>query len=631
MRIAVVDSGIDMDHPRLKHIQCFGVSLIQDEQKRITVCEDYQDRLGHGTASAAIIYKFCHEAEYVAVKIFQNELITSESLLCRAISWCIENSVDIVNLSLGILTNSPSAELLRLCNEAYDRNIVVVAAAHHISNSECYPAYYPSTFGVTWGNVPDFRRYGYIPDSPVEFVAKGTIQRVPTINGGYRIQSGTSLACAYFAGIIAATLESHNKMNAASLKKHLVNNADRNIKPIQFGRPPKNDFPSVRSSDLDTVRKRVFRNIKEQNWAGRLGIFPASEKEMRAFVELPDYTSFPVSKYLDYPRNVDFRKPSESKKDMNLTPATYLNSDTTEGFDTLVLGYYSDQMFESNVRFGRSLVDRCLMENKNIFAFDSRLQSELKEHTRNHLYNGSIHVPGISRELFDDVMKFRYLPPVGIPVLGVIGTSNRQGKFTTQLRIKRIMENAGYEISYLSSEPQGELFGANMTFPYGYQSAVHIEQEKWQYFLRTYMKGVADFLHPHVILTGTQGTTIPRGNRDLIIGNETDTLNFLIGIMPDRFICAINPQDSIGYIRNVCKVVSIFCKASPIFFVMTPWERVFKRTETGQTVAQHRTLDEDEKKHCQRRFEEALDRPVIDIMDHENDGLILRAIEAEFS
>lgn len=632
MRIAVVDSGIDPDHPRLENLRCSGVSFVQDESSHVSTVTDYEDLLGHGTASAAIIYKFCREAEYVAVKIFQNELVSSEKTLSTAISWCIENSIDIINLSLGILTNSPSEELLRVCDEAHYRNIVIVAAGHHNSNNDCYPACYPSTFGVTWGNVPDFRKHGYIPDSPIEFIAKGTIQRVATIDGGYRIRSGTSLACAYFTGIVAATLESHHKMDLTTLKRHLVDNADRNIKPIQFGRQTRQiDFPAVRSNEMEAVRKQVFSSRIDQNWVGRLGVFPASEKEMRAFVELPDYASFPVTKYLDYPRKVDFRKLSLSKKEEAVSPATGPSPNSIESFDTLVLGYYSDQMFESNIRYGRSLVDKCLLENKNIFAFDFRLQSELQEHMRNHPYNGKIYVPGVTQRLFDDVMKFRYLPPVKVPVLGVIGTSNRQGKFTTQLRVKRIMENAGYRVSYLSSEPQGELFGANMTFPYGYQSAAHIEQEKWQFFLRTYLKGVSEFQRPHAILTGTQGTTIPRGNRDLIIGNETDTLRFLIGTIPDRFICAVNPQDSIGYIRNVCKVVSVFCKASPIFFVMTPWKRVFEKTETGQTVAKHLTLDEDEKNACRTRFEEALNMPVIDIMDHNNDGLILRTIEAEFS
>lgn len=99
MRVAVIDSGINPDHPHVCGI-AGGVSFAG---------EDYLDRLGHGTAVAGVIREKAPEAELYAVKIFDQRLSAKFAVLLEALDWCVENKIDVINLSVG--TNQPLPEI----------------------------------------------------------------------------------------------------------------------------------------------------------------------------------------------------------------------------------------------------------------------------------------------------------------------------------------------------------------------------------------------------------------------------------------------------------------------------------------------------------------------------------------
>ena len=632
MRIAIVDSGIDKEHKRLKDCVCSGVSLQYDGENALTSKDEYRDSLGHGTACASLVHKVEPLVEIVAVKIFHSGLSAKEGLLCEGIRWCLGNDIDIINLSLGIQTDSPSQELLGLLEEVHKRNIVVVSAAHNDLNLECYPAYFHTVFGVTWGKVDHHRLYGYLPDSPIEFIAKGTIQRVAWKDGGYSILSGTSMACAYFTGITAGVLRQSSSMSVGELRNHLIENADANIRQLQLGSNIQGAFPRIISGDLDEAGRKLFRRAEKMDWLGNLAVFPASEKEMSGFVEFPGYCTQKIAKYIDYPRNM--KMPHQNGRGKSASIKIYdkiLDAADCGDFDTMVLGYFYDQLFEANIRFGNDLLDVCMKAQKNLYVYDPRLKAHIEclKGYAERLFR--MYMPEVSSRLHDRVMQFRHLPKVRVPVMAVMGTSNRQGKFTAQLRLKDILKREGYAVSHISTEPQGELFGADFSFPYGYNGTVSIGREKWSMFLRTLLKGVQEYNDPHIILTGTQGMTIPRVRNQAPLGNECDGLEFMFGVQPDALVCAINPQDPIELVVNACQAARIFCGAEPLFFIMTPWMRDHTRSGNGRIVSRHRYLNKDEMKGKMDHFQEGLQKPVIDIVDENNDGLILEAIQDFFS
>lgn len=627
MRIAIIDSGIDINHKRLRGCRCTGVSIELNSSDELAITDEYNDSLGHGTSLAAIIHRISPSAELVAVRIFHQELAATERLLCESLNWCLNNDIDIINLSLGVQTSSPSTELYQLCADAYERNVVIISAAHTDLSYESYPAYFPTVFGVTWGKVGSDTEYGFIPGSPIEFIARGTLQRIAWKNGGFTISSGTSLACAYFTGITAKTMRSFNYTSSIdSLNTKLKEGAMPGLTPLQFGGKAYNDnVPTIKSDGVKKDLEGVFRR-RFSDWIGNLAVFPASEKEMNAFSNFPEYCISPVVQYFDYPRNLAYASPGKTEPNGDVT-----RSDRFERFDTLVTGYFTDQLFETNIKYGTELLTKSLSFGKNIFSYDRRLQAHIEQYRTKQGYSGAVYVPEVTEEHYEELLPFRFLGSVDVPMLCVLGTSNRQGKFTTQLRIKEILEQEGYRIGFLSTEPQGELFGATHSFPYGYRGTVSLEKKKWSYYLRILTRGMQEYLEPHLILTGTQGTSIPRGKSRKHLGNETDTLDFMIGVNPDAFVCAINPQDTIGYIKDTCETFRIYCGAEPLFFVMTPWMREFQKVKNGRTMARHRFLDDEEKHTKMGNFQEEIGKPVFDIMDKANDGTILELIQGFFS
>src|SRR5437016_6171577 len=100
MKIAIIDSGINPEHPHVGGITS-------------SVCiagADTVDHLGHGTAVAGAIREKSSDAELFAVKVFDRRLSANIATIIRALEWSRAQRVDIINLSLG--TRNPAHQPL---------------------------------------------------------------------------------------------------------------------------------------------------------------------------------------------------------------------------------------------------------------------------------------------------------------------------------------------------------------------------------------------------------------------------------------------------------------------------------------------------------------------------------------
>ena len=121
MKVAVIDSGIHEGHPHVGALAGavhFGGS-------------DSADRLGHGTAVAGAIREKLPAAEIFAVKIFDCRLAAPIEVLLRALEWCRESGMDVINLSLGT-ANPAHRDALA---EAVRHDPVIVSAAGMLPGS----------------------------------------------------------------------------------------------------------------------------------------------------------------------------------------------------------------------------------------------------------------------------------------------------------------------------------------------------------------------------------------------------------------------------------------------------------------------------------------------------------------
>lgn len=197
VRVAVIDSGVNPRHPHIGHI-AGGVSIAPGGE----IEAGYIDLLGHGTAVMAAIQEKAisgksAEPEYFAVRVFHKALRTTAANLVRALGWCIENRMDVVNLSLGT-TNAAHAESFgKAVERATDAGTLLVAA-FDANGQPCYPGCLPGVVGVKvdWDCPRDQFRYA---DSV--FRASGYPRAAPGVPRDRNL-SGISFAVANMTGCV---------------------------------------------------------------------------------------------------------------------------------------------------------------------------------------------------------------------------------------------------------------------------------------------------------------------------------------------------------------------------------------------------------------------------------------------
>lgn len=205
VKIAVIDSGIDINHPNLRKNFRGGINLISPGSPV------YDDN-GHGThvagtiAAANIgkgILGVAPEAEIYAVKVLDQWGDGTILNVINALHWCLENHIKIANLSFG--TDKYSRALEEAVREARRRGLLIVAAAGNDGGPGTvdYPAVFKETISVAAmdakGKIADFSSSG--PE--VDLLAPGSNILSTYRWGTYVRLSGSSMATAHITGAAA--------------------------------------------------------------------------------------------------------------------------------------------------------------------------------------------------------------------------------------------------------------------------------------------------------------------------------------------------------------------------------------------------------------------------------------------
>ncbi|SFS85733.1 S8 family peptidase [Paenibacillus sp. BC26] len=201
--IAVLDTGVQMDHPDLKGKLAEGTNLV------ITGTPP-DDDVGHGTHVAGIIAAAVNNGEGVAgmtwynkvlpVKVLDSSGAGSTYTVAEGVIWATDHGAKVINMSLG---NYAEAQFLHdAIKYAYDKGVVLIAASGN-DNTERpgYPAAYPEVFAVAStnsdGTRSTFSNYGDYID-----VAAPGFSIASTYPGSqYAALSGTSMASPHVAAL----------------------------------------------------------------------------------------------------------------------------------------------------------------------------------------------------------------------------------------------------------------------------------------------------------------------------------------------------------------------------------------------------------------------------------------------
>ena len=223
IKVAIIDSGIDSTHPRIKSI-AGGVDLSIGPDGQIVPGTDCTDRAGHGTACAGIIQRKAPEAEFYSIRIFDESLGTDGRALMAALQWAVEHEMDVVNLSLGTTEVAFRDALAEVSRQADEAGTILVAAEHN-EGVESYPAVLPEVVGVTAGKVYGHYGYFYRVGEAIECVARGDAQRLCWLEPREVMIGGTSFAAPHITGIVALIREAYPQAKVEKVREILQANA----------------------------------------------------------------------------------------------------------------------------------------------------------------------------------------------------------------------------------------------------------------------------------------------------------------------------------------------------------------------------------------------------------------------
>lgn len=242
-RVAVIDTGLDKDHPGLAGNIAGGVNFVASGKgpswKSIVDSSDWDDDNGHGTHVGGTIaelgdetgYKgVANEASLYGVKVLGKDGSGYLSDVANGIYWSIDNNMDVINMSLGTSTNSQT--LQDAVDSADAAGVVVVASAGNsgdgvgTTNEVGYPAKYSSVIAVaatdSVDGTPDWSSEG----SEVEIAAPGVSITSTWHDGAYNTISGTSMASPHVTGVAALMLANNASLTNDQVRSTLRLTAD---------------------------------------------------------------------------------------------------------------------------------------------------------------------------------------------------------------------------------------------------------------------------------------------------------------------------------------------------------------------------------------------------------------------
>ena len=230
VQVAVIDSGVG-EHP-----------LLDGKVKAVDMAGDKLgarcDMASHGTVVAGIIaardtdtspfHGLAPDAEILSYRVIQSlDKSTSQDStkpVVDAIRLAVQDGADVINLSLTAIA-TPALE--SAVNEAYDKGVVVVAAAGNsgVQGDKEYPAAYDHVIAVA-GLSPDGTHVDSSSVRPyVDVAAPGELIDGPAPAGGgfgRLVEGGTSFAAPYVSATAALLLSRYPGMSPAAVYERIT-------------------------------------------------------------------------------------------------------------------------------------------------------------------------------------------------------------------------------------------------------------------------------------------------------------------------------------------------------------------------------------------------------------------------
>jgi type VII secretion-associated serine protease mycosin len=238
--VAVIDSGVDANHPQLR-----GAQVLAGRDFIDTGGDGRQDCVGHGTAVASLIAAqqatgtpfrgLAPGVSILPIRVSEQGQGTGTGrqptnpgeAFANAIQTAVDRGAQVINLSLVLFRDEPKVR--EATANAVRRGVVVVAAvgnSHADGDPVPYPAAYDGVIGVGAIDPGGARFEGSQVGRYVDIVAPGTAITVASPGRGYQSLQGTSMATPFVSATAALMLQYRPQMSGREVAARLLATAD---------------------------------------------------------------------------------------------------------------------------------------------------------------------------------------------------------------------------------------------------------------------------------------------------------------------------------------------------------------------------------------------------------------------
>lgn len=527
VRIGILDSGLCYHHIEEGCDIGYAISIRGDD---IIVSDDWSDDIGHGTAINYLLKNAlreqCNKIEIVNIKIFSNKTTIEYEEFVDVLEYIYEHDYfDFINISSGIVCCGNISRMQKVCDNFLQKDCMIIAAYDN-DGAVSFPAALDNVIGVDSNNQVE--KIQYINHGIVDVFCKTGFVKVPWNDGAMTLVKGNSYMCPVVtAELVKAKLKGEKLSIAPNPYKH------------QYLLGTNSELPYLGNSIVFPFNKEVHSIACNEDLLNTRIVAYYSHR-------LCGQVGKKVCELINWSDN--------DKIIQDIDNICWNN------FDSIILGHTDELEKMLKKDYKSYIISEARKKEKRVYSFDPHFEINRKDDKLYFPYIGNSDVP----------QNYGKLYKTNKPILSIIGTSSRQGKFTLQLEIRRKLHKMGYKIGQIGTEPSALLFGMDCVFPCGYNSSVRLsiyntvaKINQMIYYLS--QKDV------DIIITGSQNAVITYNDNNI---NNYPLYHQVVlqSIKPDAMILCINPYDSMEYIGQTIRAAESLTDGKVIALVCFPYD-----------------------------------------------------------